>query len=361
MGSGGAKRRSRPPVVILLLIVIAIILVAIMDWGYAANGALGLLFALPIAMTATLERERWVWLAVALASVAMIAVLVVGPPLDMQVDRESFTLNRALVFMVIAFSAAVAIVLQRRRLEAERARDAAVSAGNLNRILVALIAHDLRAPLVLADQALTYSYESAIHDRKSDPELLADVSARVGRSLRMIEGILSVARHDVNNPASARSRMRGTSSRVKAELTDELAGFGREAEDRGKVLDIQLDALGDGQHPIDGLLVRQVAGILVDNAIRYAPAGRIRVSGRLHEGDLILVVADGGMVPSTEDSMEPGGAGLGLELCRAIAANAGGSLTINQEPNGRNCTLRLPLGVSPASAPLVPVVKPVRV
>ncbi|HLV24869.1 MAG TPA: hypothetical protein VKZ41_01050, partial [Gemmatimonadales bacterium] len=162
MGSGGAKRRSRPPVVILLLIVIAIILVAIMDWGYAANGALGLLFALPIAMTATLERERWVWLAVALASVAMIAVLVVGPPLDMQVDRESFTLNRALVFMVIAFSAAVAIVLQRRRLEAERARDAAVSAGNLNRILVALIAHDLRAPLVLADQALTYSYESAI-------------------------------------------------------------------------------------------------------------------------------------------------------------------------------------------------------
>src|SRR5690606_19177004 len=189
--------------------------------------------------------------AVALASVAMIAVLVVGPPLDMQVDRESFTLNRALVFMVIAFSAAVAIVLQRRRLEAERARDEAVSAGNLNRILVALIAHDLRAPLVLADQALTYSYENAIQGRPDDPELLADVSARVGRSLRMIEGILSVARRDVESPVPARGAVRSSASRVKHELVDELSGFEREARDRGKVVDAKLDELGDGFHPID--------------------------------------------------------------------------------------------------------------
>src|SRR5690606_41265210 len=110
-----------------------------------------------------------------------------------------------------------------------------------------------------------------------------------------------------------------------------------------------------------GPRARHVAVIRVDNALRSAPARRIRVSGRPHEADLILVVADGGMVPATEDSMEPGGAGLGLELCRAIAANAGGSLTINQEPNGRTCTLRLPLGVTPATGPLVPVVKPVRV
>ncbi len=358
-GTDNRSARARPPVIILF-IVIAIVLVAIMDWGYSANGILGLLFALPIAMTATLDRQRWVWFAVALAILAIVGEMVVGPPTDLEVEHDVFAFNRMLALLAIGFSAAVAIILQRRRLEAERARDEAVSAGNLNRILVALIAHDLRAPLVLADQALTYSYENAIQGRPDDPELLADVSARVGRSLRMIEGILSVARRDVESPVPARGAVRSSASRVKHELVDELSGFEREARDRGKVVDAKLDELGDGFHPIDGFLVRQVVGILVDNAIRYAPPGRIRVSGRLQGGDLVLVVADGGSVPKSDD-MEPGGSGLGLELCRAIAMNAGGSLEIRQEPTGRTCTLRLPLGIMPTSAPLVPVVKPVRI
>src|SRR5690606_20747273 len=56
-GTDNRSARARPPVIILF-IVIAIVLVAIMDWGYSANGILGLLFALPIAMTATLDRQR---------------------------------------------------------------------------------------------------------------------------------------------------------------------------------------------------------------------------------------------------------------------------------------------------------------
>ena len=354
----GSRSKERGLPAILLLILTAIILVAVLDWGYSENAVLGLLLALPIAMTATLDEERWVWGAAIVAAFAMLGVMYLGPPDDAAVSREVFTLNRVLAFLAIGFSASVAVILQRRRLDAERARDEAISVGSLNRILVALIAHDLRAPLVLADQALTYSYENAIHGMPNDPELLADVSARVGRSLRTIEGILAVARRDVEGPRRKRGMPRSASTRVKHELTEELAAFKREAEDRGKLIDADLGPLGDGAHPIDGLLVRQVVGILVDNAIRYAPPGRIRVTGRLHEGDLVLGISDGGSTP-VEGDTDPtgsglGGAGLGLELCRAIAANAGGSLTIRRTGTGRDCTLRLPLGVTPA-APLVPV------
>src|SRR5690606_32256602 len=167
------------------------------SWGYQDQAVLGLLMGLPVAMTATLDDRRWVWLAIAVALASMFTVSYLGQLEVTETPRDPFGFDRILALVVVGFSAVLAMILQRRRMEAERARDEAVATGNLNRLLVALISHDLRALLVLADQALTYSYENAIRSEPSDPDLLADVSARVGRSLRMIEGILSVARNHV--------------------------------------------------------------------------------------------------------------------------------------------------------------------
>lgn len=362
MSPFGSERRWRPrPPPLSLLILTAIVIVTVLDWSMPQNIVLGILLALPIAMTASLDDERWVWGAALVAVCGMLVAMHIGPPrVPPAPDGEAIAFGRLLALLAILFSATLAVVLQRRRREAERARDEAIAAGSLNRILVALIAHDLRAPLVLAEQALTYSYENAVTGRSSDPELLADVSARLGRSLRTIEGILAVARHDVRQQPTPGLAARPLTTNVKEELTDELRAFEREARDRGKTIVADLQELGDVPLRIDGLLVRQVIGILVDNAIRYAPPGQIRVSARQHDGDLVLAVADGGKVPQVPADVEPGGAGLGLELCRAIAVNAGGSLTIHQTDTGRTCTLRLPLGVTPSSVPMVPAAKPAR-
>ena len=103
--------------------------------------------------------------------------------------------------------------------------------------------------------------------------------------------------------------------------------------------------------------VLQLAGILLDNAVKYTPEGG-KVVVRVREGDsqVVLEVSDTGVgITDTQlpliferfyradPSRTTGGAGLGLSIARQIAEAHGGTIEVSSKPGeGSTFTLLLP-------------------
>lgn len=121
---------------------------------------------------------------------------------------------------------------------------------------------------------------------------------------------------------------------------------------RSKRVSIEVGALEEARALGDPDLIRQLFLILLDNAVRYTPAGgRVAVSCRRLDGDGIVVVADDGIgIPPAElDAVferfrrgdtargREAGAGLGLSIARWISDMHGAGLRLASEP-GRGTT-----------------------
>jgi len=125
---------------------------------------------------------------------------------------------------------------------------------------------------------------------------------------------------------------------------------------------ISLSLAADGARPIvcDEHKLRQVIANLVDNAVKYSPAGgSVEVQLEATEGECLIHVVDRGLgIPSTERErifekfyrLDPqqtrgvGGSGLGLYICRELVERMSGSLTVESEPgSGSRFTVALPI------------------
>lgn len=85
--------------------------------------------------------------------------------------------------------------------------------------------------------------------------------------------------------------------------------------------------------------------ILIDNAVRYADPGTVRVEASVEGSGLAVRVADGGPGITQHRVKHPssGGSGLGLQLCRALVVCAGGSFETERDgADGTTFVLRLP-------------------
>lgn len=312
--------------------------------GLTPGGALlGVFACVPILLSALVDDRRIVF---GVGAAAMVGVGTVAlaqafreiPPLLWQHERLA-------AWLALPAAVALALGLQYRRLDAFTRRDAALSASEMNRLLMSLLAHDLRSPLALADQGFQYVEESALGGYPIDRAVVADVRARLHRSLRAIEMVLTLARAETNGNG-ARQRSAVAPVRLRDEIAAEIGSFQYEAEARSKRLVAELDGVGAGTYHVNSLVLRQALAILLDNAVRYAVAGPVRVSAQVARTVLEVRVEDSGPGLSTHrsEAAEPAGSGLGLRLSSALLARAGGSLRIEQDsPEGTCLAIRLPV------------------
>ena len=214
--------------------------------------------------------------------------------------------------------------------------------------LTAGISHEIRNPLNAAGLQLAV-LERRIHklpesqQQQALLEPLGLVRDEIRRLEHLLEDFLQFAR-----PRDLDAR----SVDVHAVLEAVLGLLGGDAERRGITLERQIDAelpavLGDPER------LRQVMMNLALNALEATPrGGRVRVTARTIENDVMLGVEDSGPgIPAenAERIFEPffttkaSGSGLGLPIVHAIVTQHGGSIGYEKSPfGGARFWVRLP-------------------
>lgn len=216
------------------------------------------------------------------------------------------------------------------------------------------IAHDLRTPIARARAKL----EDALAHAEDEPALRAAVEqgiADLDNISRIFQALLRIAEAE----AGAR-RAAFAPFDLAPVLADAAEFYQVAAEARGQRMDVliadSLPLVGDRD-----LLLQAVANLL-DNAIKFAPAGGVlRLETAAGQGRLEVMVSDNGPGMPPEDRFHAGerffradkaratpGSGLGLSLVQAVAHLHGGVLELadampGMDPPGLRATLVLPV------------------
>lgn len=202
------------------------------------------------------------------------------------------------------------------------------------------IAHDLRTPLM----RIRGEAELALGEDSANPvehERCGSILEECDQMLHLINTMLEISQTEAGAKALERHPMDGA---VVAEDVVEL--FRPAAEDKG----LHLSLLASGSAPAVGesARIKRALAHLVDNAIKYTPAGgEIRVTCRQDGRFIGIAVQDTGpgIPPELREAVfgrfyradasrtEPGN-GLGLSLSRAIVRAHGGDILVSDAPEG---------------------------
>ncbi|MEA3245658.1 MAG: HAMP domain-containing sensor histidine kinase [Gemmatimonadota bacterium] len=231
------------------------------------------------------------------------------------------------------------------------------SAYNAQASFVADASHELRAPLTAIQGSIDIARDPRLGDAGVRDRALGDASGEASRMARLLADLLALARADAG--------MALASNPVELDR-------------------VVMDVLGEARHLIHGQhlvlgnvtpstvwgdreRLRQLALILVDNAIRYTPSGgRITVSVGQRDDAIVLTVSDSGIGIATADlprifdrffraqlarAHDPGGTGLGLAIGRWIADLHGATIAVESRP-GEGTTFAVSFARRPAPAPI---------
>lgn len=225
------------------------------------------------------------------------------------------------------------------------------------RRFVADASHELRTPLTSIQGYARMLRHWAIDDPATARESIAAIEREAARMHAMVESLLALVRGEEGvSFRIARHDLRGIAAAAVADAR---------ATARGTVGIIFQPPASPAIATFDAERVRQVASILLDNAIKYTPVGgTITVTVSTTEQGVALGVADTGIgiapeaVPHiferfyrVDIARSTGGAGLGLAIARQIADAHQGSLeAFSTLGRGSTFTLTLPRSAVPESA-----------
>jgi len=220
--------------------------------------------------------------------------------------------------------------------------DAAVSA---QRAFIADAAHELRSPLTAVRLQLQLLERAP--DEPARMQARRELGAAVERAIHMVEQLLTLARSE---PHHTRTAMEPVA--LQAAAADAMADMHALALTRGVDLGLEAhsDAVVRGEREALRVLVRN----LVDNAVRYTPAGgrvQVRISGGADSGAgtgvgaLLEVIDSGPGIPAADRARvfdrfyrragaAQGGCGLGLAIVKAIAERHGAHITLADAAGG---------------------------
>lgn len=231
----------------------------------------------------------------------------------------------------------------------------------LHQTLLSSISHEMRTPLTaIMGSASALEDENTPDTREFRKVIASELSAAGDRLNRVIENLLDMSRlnsgamairrewHDIHDLVGVSLQRLGRNlekHQVRTEMPDELP-----------LIEMDFRLM---EHAFSNLLI---------NAVMYTPPGtEIRVSSKVHDGKLLLIVEDSGpgipeeSIPRLFDKFyrvpgsTPGGTGLGLSIVKSIVEFHKGEITAeNRDKGGARFVIALPLG-SPPEGPVEPV------
>ncbi len=210
------------------------------------------------------------------------------------------------------------------------------------------IAHDLRTPITRA--------RARLEDAAGHAGSVEEMRGTIDRALADLDGITAVFQALLRISEIEAGARRSAFTRFDATpLLNDLAElYSAVAEERG----LRLEVFADPSLPVRGdrELIQQALTNLLDNALKFSPAGRaVRLGGTAGGGMLSLSVADEGPgIPEGdvkraterffrgESARHTPGFGLGLTLVRAVAQLHGGELALERAEPGLRAVLLVP-------------------
>ena len=212
---------------------------------------------------------------------------------------------------------------------------------------VANVSHELRTPLASIKGYSETLLDEGLDDIDNSKEFLRIIDKHATRMSRLIDDLLILSRLE-----SQQISVECAPLDVIDLIGSSVSGFSKQARDKGielssKVAEDLPSALGDRDR------LEQVMVNLLDNAIKYTPAGgEVSVSAYMESGAIRIDVADTGIGIPVKDlpriferfyrvdkarSRELGGTGLGLAIVKHIIQGHGTRVWVESESGNGSC------------------------
>jgi two-component system sensor histidine kinase CiaH len=276
------------------------------------------------------------------------AVLVVGQSLE---PREQ-TLQRLLLVLLATAGTGLLLALGGAWFLAGRALVPIQRSVSRQQAFIADASHELRTPLAVLRVAADLLYQRRHQPPPTTEPLIADLRLEIARLERLAGDLLTLARSDLGEVGLAVGELD-----LAALVGDVVRRTLPVAEERGIALrsagtDEAVQIEGDPDR------LQQVVLILLDNALKYTPAGGqvgVQVARRMQQ--VTVEIRDSGEGIAEEHAARvfdrfyrvdvarsSGGAGLGLPIAQTLVQAHGGRMHLTSTPGkGTVVTIQLPL------------------
>jgi signal transduction histidine kinase len=251
------------------------------------------------------------------------------------------------------------------RAEAESARAEAEEANRLKDEFLAIVSHELRAPLNAMLGWVTLAREGSL-DEEGKERALEIVERNARTQKKLVDDLL-----DVSSIITGNLSLEFESADIASIIESAVESVRPAAEAKGVGLQTQLEPLVD-MLQLDRNRFQQVISNLVHNAVKFtSTGGAVKVRLRYRNGRAEIEVIDTGIgiapefLPFVFDRFRQadgsitrrhGGLGLGLAIVRSLVEMHGGTVGVESAGLGQGATFRITLPLPnefPYEAPLM--------
>lgn len=262
--------------------------------------------------------------------------------------------------------------LREAKEQAEAARHEAERASQAKDRFIAMLSHELRAPLS-AVSAAVHLLERHASVPAPHQDLVPLVRRNVAVEARLIDDLL-----DISAITSGKLGIKPETVDMHAVLRDTLQMMSEAVAERGMRIELALADRPAWVH-VDPVRMQQVVANLLRNALKFSePGDVVHLQSTLEAGEFVFSCCDQGIGIAPEaleriftafeqadrdTAHERGGLGLGLAIARHLVLAHGGVLLADSRGAGQGArfTLRLPLRQGAVPPPPSPMAEPAAV